>query len=87
MIGALLINLIVVFLSAMISLLPNATLLPESFNDAWSWMSGIIANIFWTIPSGITLLTILNFVIIIEGSIFTWKGLNWVINKIRGSGN
>jgi len=87
MIGQLLINILVIVVSFFINLLPNATLLPEGFNNAWSWMTGIIANIFWAIPSGANLLLILNIVIIIEGSIFTWKAINWGLNLLRGSGN
>jgi len=87
MIGALLITLLANLIAGLLNLLPNATVLPESFNDAWTWFSDLIANIFWVIPSGETLLLILNFVMIIEGAIFTWGIINWVVNKLRGSGN
>jgi len=87
MIGALLINIIVQVVSFFINLLPNATILPDGFNDAWTWLTDIVASLFWTIPGGGTLLLIFNLVIITEGAIMTWKGIKIIINWLRGSGS
>jgi len=87
MIGALLINIFVLVISFFINWLPNASLLPDGFNNAWTWLTDIVASLFWTIPTGETLLLIFNFVIITEGAIMTWKVVKMVINWLRGSGN
>lgn len=86
MIGALFITLIANLITFVITWLPNASVLPDQFTAAWTWFSSLIANLFWVLPSGENLLLILNFVLILEGSIFTWYLLKIVINWLRGSG-
>jgi len=86
MIGALLITLIANLIAFVISWLPNATVLPQQFTDAWQWIGSLIANFFWVLPSGENLLLILNYAMIFEGAIFTWIILKIVINWLRGSG-
>jgi len=86
MIGALFITLIANLIAFVITWLPNATVLPDQFQNAWTWFSSLIANLFWVLPSGENLLLILNFLLILEGSIFTWYILKIVINWLRGSG-
>jgi len=68
-------------------LLPNMDALPTAFTNAWDWFSGFIANMVWTIPHGEDFLYILNTFAIILGGVFIWKLINWVLNKLRGSGN
>jgi len=88
MIGGLLLQILATFLTFFINLLPNQdNWLPQSFNDAWSWLTNIVATIFWTIPSGENILFIFNTIIMFEGAIMTWATFNWIINKLRGSGN
>jgi len=86
MIGAFFITLIANLVAFVISWLPNATVLPTQFQLAWSWISALIANLFWVLPAGANLLLILNFVMILEGAIFTWGIIKIVINWLRGSG-
>lgn len=82
-----LILIIVLIISSLLSLLPEVTDMPTGFNNAWNWITEFIGNIIYVIPSGETLLTIFGLVITIEFAIFIWKNINWVINKIRGSGS
>lgn len=67
-----------------ISLLPNATPLPlgldQSLTTFVSFFGG--ANMFFPIA---TLVTIATIVFAIEASIFLFKTVNWVYNKLRGS--
>jgi len=86
MIGGLLLGILTAIFTGLLNLLPNQSSLPEGFTNAWDWISGLIANLFWTVPGGTTLLTILGFVMLIEGAIFGWKSLKWVLNLLRGSG-
>lgn len=70
-------------------ILPPVTIMPDMFNNAWTWFIGFTANLLWTLPgeSGRNILAMFNISVIIIGAIYTWKGINWVLNKIRGSGN
>jgi len=70
----------------LINLLPNATILPEGFINAWEFMGGFVANMYYEVPAVGTLLLILSFVIILEGSIFAWKQIKLIIAWMRGSG-
>lgn len=74
------------FISGLIAFLPDATALPTDFNDAWTWLSNMVASLLYVIPSGEIFLQILTYILAIEFAIFVWRSINWTINIIRGSG-
>jgi len=82
-----LIGIFVAVVSALLSVLPNMESLPDGFNNAWNWITDFMANLAWTIPGGDQLLIIFNLFIGVLMAFFIYKGINWVINKLRGSGN
>jgi len=82
--------IILIFISIVsffMGLLPNMDVFPTAFNDAWDWMADLIASFLWVIPGGEDFLAIVNTLVLVLGGIFLWKIVNWVINKLRGSGN
>lgn len=84
--GSLLI-IITTIITTLISFLPNMESMPGTFENAWTWISGFASNIVWTLPRGNEFLQIAGFYVLILSCIFIWKAVNWVYNKIRGSGN
>lgn len=76
------------FVSAnfLLSLLPNIDSLPEGFNTAMNSIANIVSNWVYVVPILDDLLIIFGMVITIEISLFTFKILNWIYNKLRGSG-
>jgi len=90
MILALLLNVFLSVIAMVLDvILPNQELLPSAFNEAWSWFTNFLANILWVLPGNIgsELLLITNIVLITEAAILSWGILNWILNKLRGSGN
>lgn len=63
-----------------IMLLPNTTL-PAGVSSAISTASGYISAFNTMLPMT-TLLLVVSTILIIEGAIFTFKLINWVIKKI-----
>lgn len=73
-------------MNGLVSLLPQSTGLPYQMQQAIDYFGPIWAG--WTsiIPALDTMLTIVLLGITIEAAIFTYGGINWTINKLRGSG-
>ena len=63
-------------------ILPSQNILPNAFNNAWDFISqsvGMISQLSSIIPQ---VLTIMGVWIALEGSIFLFKTLVWMYNKI-----
>lgn len=73
-------------LNALVGLLPTGGSLPSSINDALDYFIPIWSGWTLVVPALDTLLTILLLGVTIEAAIFTYGGINWTINKLRGSG-
>lgn len=69
----------------LITLLPSATTLPAGIDSAVSYFLPIWAQFNYIFPVS-TFFSILSFVLVVEGSIFLFGLINFVYNKIRGSG-
>jgi len=78
----LLVNMIV----GLISLLPDMTVLPDSVENAWDFLSGFVANMLYVIPTGTYIFGAIQIIIILEVAIFLWNQTKMVINWIRGAG-
>jgi len=81
-----LITLFMTLLRTVLSWLPTAQVLPDSFNNAWTWLSGWVSTLFYVIPTGENLLAIFTIMIIVIGSAFAFKFIKLMYNAIRGSG-
>lgn len=73
-------------LNAVISVLPIGGQLPASIDGALQFVADQIAGINSFLPFVSTMVTILLLMLTIEGFIFAYGGVNWTINKLRGSG-
>jgi len=73
------------FLSGVLYLLPTTGDLPQGISDALDKVSPYIGLGNNFLPFD-TLFTILGIWIGIQVALFSWKALNWAINKLRGSG-
>lgn len=69
-------------ITAPIRLLPNATL-PSGVSNALSQAGSLINTLDAFIPVA-TILTIVGLVVAIEGGVFSYKVIMWVIRKIPG---
>jgi len=86
MITSALIILLVNVIIGLILLLPNMTILPESINNAWNFLTDFTANMFYVIPGGHIIYLSISVIIVLETSIFLWNQTKMVINWFRGSG-
>lgn len=82
-----LLNLITSILGFFIGLLPEMSVLGTGFNDAWNWITDWVANFIYLLPASATILNILSIMFTVELAILTFMLFNWIINKLRGSGN
>lgn len=78
--------IIAAVLNTVISILPYGETLPASLDTSIQWFSDQIAQWSNLFPFIGTLITVLLLIITIEGFIFLYGGVNWTINKVRGSG-
>jgi len=82
-----LIGIFTAVVTTLLSVLPNMTSMPQGFTDAWEWVVNFVAMLAWTIPGGEQLLLIFNLLLSAITAYWIYKSINWVINKLRGSGN
>lgn len=73
------------FIDGLISLLPNFDGLPENVASAFDNVSTLLnqANYYFPVDTAFTIITL---IVTFEAGIFLYKMINWVINKLRGSG-
>lgn len=87
MIFTLILNIFYALISLIVSLLPDAdSSWAGGLTDAMNFMGSFIAHIAFVSPLMLQVMVILGLLIILIFGIFTFKILNWVYNKIRGSG-
>jgi len=84
MITALFMVPILAFVLGLASLMPtNSAALPEFLSGSISTASSYVGALYIVAPATtVTLLAIIAFFVIYEGSIFTWKGINWILRRI-----
>lgn len=68
-------------------LLPTPASLPEGFNTAMDYMTNVVGGFIYVLPSFGVILTIAGLVLAIESGIFLFKFIDWIYNKLRGSGS
>lgn len=73
-------------LNAVIGILPLAQSLPNEIDTAISFIANQMGQWSSFFPFVGTFFTVLLLVITIEGFIFLYGGVNWTLNKVRGSG-
>lgn len=73
-------------MNGLISLLPTGGSLPQGVDDALAYMVPIWSGWTQILPFLDTLVIIIGLGLAIELAIFTYGGVNWTINKLRGSG-
>jgi len=69
-----------------LSLLPNIDSLPSGFNTAMNSVATMISNWTYVVPALDDILIIFSLALTMEIAIYTFKILNFVYNKLRGSG-
>jgi len=62
--------------------LPMATL-PQGLTDALGTIGGYIHGLDVVLPV-VTIFAVLSLILVIEGFMFTWKGINWLLRRIPG---
>lgn len=70
-------------ISFFIGLLPEADIIPSSVELAFVWIYETAYGFDWLVPVG-TLFSVFGAVLVVETSLFTWFGVNWLIQRIRG---
>jgi len=85
MIATLFYQLVILVLSGLIAILPDVSALPSGITNAITKLSDSIGLLGWLLPFD-TLFQIVTLGLVIEGAIFLFKWVNWIANKIRGSG-
>lgn len=73
-------------LKPLLSLLPTISSLPTGLNTAIDWFFDLLAGWQFFVPVVDDLLTIALLIMTVEGAIILFAGINFVYNKIRGSG-
>lgn len=86
MILSALLNIIYVVIIALTALLPTVSVLPDGIEDAIDLVITHISKWNVVFPVFDTLFTIVTLMFTIEAAIFLFQSINWVINKLRGSG-
>lgn len=76
-------RLLVQLIHTLISVLPTGTL-PSAITASLVFMVSAMRSFDWFFPIG-TLLSASAVILSFEGSVLTFKGLNWLLGKIRGS--
>jgi hypothetical protein len=84
MITELLVNIFTAVVGFLTNILPVGNI-PEQIDSAFTFMASAFSksNVFF--PTSVVV-TMLGIVFIIEGALLTFKGSNWIYNKIRGAG-
>jgi len=83
MIITLILNVFYVFIGFIISILPDAQILPEAFATAFQWLFGLLWN-FDSVVSVDTVITILGLSLAFQASILLFNLIVWIIHLIRG---
>jgi len=73
-------------LNSIVNLLPRGASLPTNIDSALQFVANQIAGMNSFFPFVSTMVAILILMLTIEGFIFLYGGVNWTINKLRGSG-
>ena len=73
-------------LNSLVGLLPQGGALPTEIDAALNFMVPIWSGWVLILPFLSTLVTVLLLGVFVEGLIFLYGGINWTINKVRGSG-
>lgn len=81
-----LLNLLYVFIFALLAPLPRVDSLPSDLNNAIDFILDTLGSWQTVIPIFDTVFAMLILVLSIEAIIYSIIGINWVINKVRGSG-
>jgi len=85
MITTLLLLLVSAFVSLLLALLPSVSSLPSGIVDAVTYTGSHLSSISAWFPVG-TLLTVLALVFGFEAGMLIFWSVNWILNKLRGSG-
>ncbi len=80
------INAFYYILSPLISVLPTVDSLPSGLNTGIDWFFNVLTGWHYFIPVVDDLVTVITLALSIEGVILTFAMINWVYNKLRGSG-
>lgn len=80
------IGIFVTLSGGLIRLLPDMQGLPPQIDTALTYIGGTYGQWMSIFPALATYLVVFGIVISIETAIFTWHGIDWTLNKIRGSG-
>lgn len=83
--NAILITLAAV-LNTVINILPRSESLPSGVDSSLDFMASTWASWASIFPFVNTMLTALVLALTIYGFVFLYGGVNWTINKVRGSG-
>lgn len=84
MITDILLYIFYVFIAGFLNLFSTLTIVPDWLNSL-SDLSNTLNKVNKIIPVDILFFCI-SFLITFELTIFTFKSINWIINKVRGSG-
>jgi len=79
-------NLIFYLFSNLISVLPDMTLLPDSFNTAWEFLGTSIANFLWILAPSMAsdIITSMSLIVYLSMLLFTWYLLLQIWHALRG---
>ncbi|MEM0173462.1 MAG: hypothetical protein QXI16_03030 [Sulfolobaceae archaeon] len=79
-------NFLAMSINFFINLLPAPDDLPVQFDEALTFFGDFLASWSQVLPSLIYTFTIIGIIIFVQGLIFLFHGIDWIINKFRGSG-
>lgn len=83
MILTFILNVFYGFVSLVISFLPNSSPLPQSFDDAFNYIFGLLWN-FDVVISVSNLIVVLGLATVFQGTILFVRLVLWVIRLVRG---
>jgi hypothetical protein len=85
MITSALLHLLFIFLGTIISMFPEYSGMPVAFDSAISTITPYLNYLNNFIPVD-TFWEVLNIAFVFYSALLSFKLLNWVVNKVRGSG-
>jgi len=86
MITSAILNFFNIIISGALSLLPDIGTEPTGIENAITYLANALAHFIYFEPALGTVALIIGLIITIELSIIIYQAINWVVNKIRGSG-